>query len=196
MIHLKKDLAGCQSRKVRIAAAREITGKVPQVAGADSGYYSGEKLQPMAEVAGQILVPAREQVHPSKAKAFGKEQFRYLAQENVSLCPAGKRLTYLRSCPKRGWWEYRLEGEVCCACEHKGPCTRSGKGRTVIRYFNEDLRQRAAGRGLRVLGRVGRTARRSAASRERSFQSRSAAERPDLRHIRPQDNRIVRRTPM
>jgi transposase len=126
----------------QITAAAEITGTVPQGAGADSGYYRGDKLQQMTEVAEQILVAAREQVHPSKAKPFGKEHFTYLAEENVYVCPAGKRLTYLRSCPKRGWWEYRLDGDVCRACEHDGPCTRSDKGRTVIRYFNEDLRQR------------------------------------------------------
>jgi len=126
----------------QITTAQEITGKAPQVAGADSGYYSGEKLQQMTAVAEQILVPARDQVHPSPAQPFAKEQFTYLAEQDVYVCPAGQRLTCRRRCPKRGWWEYRLEGHVCRVCTHFGRCTRSGQGRRVTRFFNEDLRQR------------------------------------------------------
>jgi transposase len=126
----------------QITAAQEVTGHVAKVAGADSGYYSGEHLEAMIGVAEQVLVPARDQVHPSRAKPFAKERFTYLADEDVYLCPAGQRLTYWRRCPARGWWEYRLDGATCGACAHYGQCTRSRRGRTVIRYFNEALRQR------------------------------------------------------
>ncbi len=126
----------------QITAAQEITGQVPKVAGADSGYYSGARMEQMTAVAEQVLVPARDQVHPSKVKPFAKEQFTYLAEEDVYVCPAGQRLTYRRSRPDRGWWEYQLDGATCCACEHCRQCTRNRSGRTVIRYFNEALRQR------------------------------------------------------
>lgn len=126
----------------QIKAAQEITGKVPEVAGADGGYYSGKELEKMAAVATTVLVPARGQVHPSKLKPFAKGRFTYLADENVYLCPAGHRLTYRRTCEDRHWREYPLDGGTCCACEHYKECTRGRNGRKIIRYFNEDLRDR------------------------------------------------------
>ncbi len=126
----------------QIQAAREITGKVPEVAGADGGYYSGPELEKMAAVAATVLVPARGQVHPSDSKPFAKGRFTYLADENVYVCPAGHRLTYRRTCEDRRWREYQLDGGACCACEHYKECTRGRNGRKIIRYFNEDLRDR------------------------------------------------------
>ena len=126
----------------QIQAAQEITGKVPDVAGADGGYYSGKELEAMAAVATTVLVPARGQVHPSTDKPFAKGHFTYLADENVYVCPAGHRLTYRRTCEDRHWREYQLDGGTCCACEHYKDCTRGRNGRKIIRYFNEDLRDR------------------------------------------------------
>ncbi len=126
----------------QIKAAQEITGKVPDVAGADGGYYSGKELEAMASVATTMLVPARGQAHPSTDKPFAKGHFTYLAEENVYVCPAGHRLTYRRTCEDRHWREYQLDGGTCCACEHYKDCTRGRNGRKIIRYFNEDLRDR------------------------------------------------------
>jgi transposase len=126
----------------QIKAAQEITGKVPDVAGADCGYYSGPELEKMAGVAATVLVPARGQVHRSTLKPFAKGRFTYLADENVYLCPAGHRLTYRRTCEDRRWREYQLDGGTCCACEHYKDCTRGRNGRKIVRYFNEDLRDR------------------------------------------------------
>jgi len=126
----------------QIQAAQEITGKVPNAAGADCGYYSGPELEQMAGVATTVLVPARGQAHPSKLKPFAKGRFTYLADENVYVCPAGHRLTCRRTCEDRHWREYQLDGGTCCACEHYKECTRGRNGRKIVRYFNEDLRDR------------------------------------------------------
>ena len=112
------------------------------MAGADGGYYSGPELETMAGVATTVLVPARGQVHPSKLKPFAKGRFPYLADANVYVCPAGHRLTYRRTCEDRHWREYQLDGGTCCACEHYKECTRGRNGRKIVRYFNEDLRDR------------------------------------------------------
>jgi transposase len=124
----------------QIAAAAETTGKTPDVAGADNGYYSGEQLEPMTAVATQVLVPARQPAAPSKP--FAKGRFTYVAEENVYVCPAGQRLTYRRTCAERQCQEYQLDGRTCCACEHYKECTRGRNGRKIVRYFNEDLRDR------------------------------------------------------
>lgn len=124
----------------QIAAAAETTGKTPEVAGADNGYYSGAELEKMTAVATQVLVPARESAAPSQP--FAKGRFPYVAAENVYVCPAGHRLPYRRTCADRPWREYQLDGGTCGACEHYQECTRGRNGRKIVRYFNEDLRDR------------------------------------------------------
>jgi hypothetical protein len=126
----------------QIAAAAETTGHKPAVAGADCGYYSGKELEKMAAVAEQVLVPARGQVHPSPAQPFSKSCFTYLAAENVYVCPAGHHLTYRRTYEKRACREYQLDARTCAACPHYQQCTRGHNGRRLIRYWNEDLRDR------------------------------------------------------
>jgi len=65
-----------------------------------------------------------------------------VADEHQAGCPAGHRLTYRRTCEDRRWREYQLDGGTCCACEHYKQCTRGRNGRKIVRYFNEDLRDR------------------------------------------------------
>ncbi len=126
----------------QITAAAATTGHKPAVAGADCGYYSGKELEKMAAVAAQVLVPARGQVHPSQAKPFAKGCFTYRAAENVYVCPAGHHLTYRRTYEQRACREYQLDAGTCAACPHYQQCTRGHNGRRLIRYFNEDLRDR------------------------------------------------------
>jgi hypothetical protein len=38
--------------------------------------------------------------------------------------------------------EYQLDGTTCCACPHYQQCTRGRNGRKIVRYFNEDWRDR------------------------------------------------------
>jgi transposase len=124
----------------QMAAAAQTTGKTPDVAGADNGYYSGEELEPMTAVATQVLVPARQPAAPSKP--FAKGHFTYLADENVYICPAGQRLACRRTCVERQRQEYQMDGRTCGACAHYHACTRGRNGRKIVRYFNEDLRDR------------------------------------------------------
>jgi transposase len=126
----------------QITAVQELTGQRPEVAGADGGYYNGKKIEQMVTVARQVLVPARGQRRRPASKPFAKARFVYLASEDVYVCPAGQRLTCRRRCPDRGWREYQLDGGTCRACEHYRVCTKGRNGRRVIRYFNEDLRDR------------------------------------------------------
>jgi len=124
----------------QIAAAAATTGKTPVIAGADNGYYSGQELEKMTAVATQVLVPARQPAAPRQP--FVKGHFPYVAEENVYVCPAGQRLTYRRTDAERHRQEYQIDGGTCGACAHYQQCTRGRNGRRVVRYFNEDLRDR------------------------------------------------------
>ena len=61
---------------------------------ADRGYFSSEEILACAEAGITVTLP-KPMTSNSKAEGrFGKQDFRYLAEEDVYICPAGKRLTY------------------------------------------------------------------------------------------------------
>jgi transposase len=61
---------------------------------ADRGYFSSEEIL-ACEKAGITVTLPKPMTSNSKAEArFGKQDFRYVAQEDVYICPAGERLAY------------------------------------------------------------------------------------------------------
>ena len=61
---------------------------------ADRGYFSSEEILACAEAGITVTLP-KPMTSNSKAEGrFGKQDFRYLAEEDVYICPAGERLTY------------------------------------------------------------------------------------------------------
>ena len=67
----------------------------------------------------------------SKAKGrFVKQDFVYLAEEDVYRCPAGERLTYHYTNVEKGLTLYRYWTTACHTCAIKDQCT-SGKERRI-----------------------------------------------------------------
>ena len=61
---------------------------------ADRGYFNGEEIL-ACENAGITVTLPKPMTSGSKSEGrFGKQDFRYVAEENVYICPAGERLTY------------------------------------------------------------------------------------------------------
>src|SRR5205809_3491071 len=61
---------------------------------ADRGYFNSEEIL-ACEQAGITVTLPKPMTSNSKAEGrFGKQDFRYVAEEDVYICPAGKRLTY------------------------------------------------------------------------------------------------------
>jgi transposase len=61
---------------------------------ADRGYYKGEEIL-ACETAGITVTLPKPQTSGSKADGrFGKQDFRYIPEEDVYLCPAGERLIW------------------------------------------------------------------------------------------------------
>src|SRR5438876_10208509 len=58
---------------------------------ADRGYFSNEEILQCDKAGITVTLP---KPMTSNAKRFGKQDFRYLAEEDVYICPAGERLTY------------------------------------------------------------------------------------------------------
>src|SRR5215813_6850435 len=86
---------------------------------ADRGYFdSGEILA--CEEAGITVTLPKPQTSGNKAKGrFVKQDFRYVAEEDVYLCPAGERLTYRYTNEEDGKTLRRYWTTACLTCALK-----------------------------------------------------------------------------
>jgi hypothetical protein len=67
----------------------------------------------------------------SKAQGrFGKQGFRYVAQQDVYMCPAGERLAYHYTTEENGLVLRRYWTNACRSCAIKHSCT-TGKERRI-----------------------------------------------------------------
>jgi len=88
----------------------------------------------------------------SREGIFDESEFRYDAQSDTLLCPAGQKMK-----PRRlnSTWrtEYTLPAAVCASCKLRERCTRSKSGRSVQRHRQQDLleegRKQSASRAAR-----------------------------------------------
>ena len=62
---------------------------------------------------------------------YGKQDFRYDAEQDVYFCPAGERLTYRFTREENGLNLRRYWTNVCGACAIKGQCTPSAQRRVT-----------------------------------------------------------------
>src|SRR3981081_4804491 len=61
---------------------------------ADRGYFNSEEILACEEDGITVTLP-KPMTSNSKAEGrFGKQDFRYVAEEDVYICPVGERLTY------------------------------------------------------------------------------------------------------
>ena len=83
----------------------------------------------------------------SSAKAdgrFGKEDFVYLAEENVYRCPAGEKLTYRYTSEEHGLKLHRYWTNACRNCSLKSRCTPSPQRHATRRALRPASRACAA----------------------------------------------------
>jgi hypothetical protein len=77
----------------------------------------------------------------SRAKAagrFGKQDFVYIAEDDVYRCPAGKWLTYSCTSDVDGKKLHRYVTNACRSCALKSACT-TGKERRISRWEHEAI---------------------------------------------------------
>jgi hypothetical protein len=67
---------------------------------------------------------------------FGKQDFVYLANEDVYRCPAGERLVYHYANVEKGLTLRRYWTNVCQSCAIKDLCT-TGKERRITRWESD-----------------------------------------------------------
>ena len=105
---------------------------------ADRGYFDSEEILACDEAGITVTLP-KPLTSGAKAKGrFGKQDFVYLAADDVYRCPAGERLVYRFTNQERGLSLRRYWTTVCQTCAIKGRCT-TGKQRRITRWEHEHV---------------------------------------------------------
>ncbi len=105
---------------------------------ADRGYFSSLEILACDRDGITVTLP-KPQTSNNKARGlFAKQDFRYVVDEDVYICPAGERLTKHSKSVERGLLLYRYWTTSCQTCAIKDQCT-SGKERRVTRWEHEQV---------------------------------------------------------
>jgi len=122
-----------------VAKAAKATLEVDKLdAVADRGYFNGEEIL-ACENAGISVTLPKPMTSNSKAEGrFGKQDFRYVAKEDVYICPAGARLVYSFTTQENGMVLRRYATKACRNCAIKNACT-TGKERRITRWEHEHV---------------------------------------------------------
>jgi transposase len=105
---------------------------------ADRGYFSSGQILACEEAGITVTLP-KPMTSNSKAEGrFGKQDFRYLLEEDVYICPAGERLAYSFTTEENGLVLRRYSTNACQRCAIKQSCT-TGKERRITRWEHEHL---------------------------------------------------------
>jgi len=128
-----------RSQLAHVAREAKATLEVESLdAVADRGYFSSEEIL-ACENAGITVTLPKPMTSNSKAQGrFGKQDFRYVATEDVYMCPAGERLTYHYTTEENGLVLRRYWTNACQSCAIKHSCT-TGKERRITRWEHEHI---------------------------------------------------------
>src|SRR5437016_2501461 len=102
---------------------------------ADRGYFSSEEILQCDKAGITVTLPKPMTSNP---KRFGKQDFRYVAEEDVYICPAGERLAYSFTTEEHGLILRRYLTNVCQNCAIKHRCT-TAKERRITRWEHEHV---------------------------------------------------------
>jgi hypothetical protein len=105
---------------------------------ADRGYFNSEEILACEEEGITVTLP-KPMTSNSKAEGrFGKQDFRYVAEEDVYICPAGEKLAYHYTNQENGLALRRYWTNACQSCAIKSSCTTS-KDRRITRWEHEHV---------------------------------------------------------
>jgi transposase len=105
---------------------------------ADRGYFSGEEIRECDKAGITVTLPKPMTSNAKAEGRFGKQDFRYVAEEDVYICPAGERLTYHYTTEENELVLRRYWTNVCQGCAIKAHCT-TAKERRITRWEHEHI---------------------------------------------------------
>ncbi len=105
---------------------------------ADRGYYNGEEILACDEAGVTVTLPKQFSSGVMAKGRFGKQDFAYMAADDVYRCPAGERLVYHYTNVEEGRTLRRYWTNACRQCAIKDRCT-TGKERRITRWEHEHV---------------------------------------------------------
>ena len=112
---------------------------------ADRGYYDGEQIRACEEADITVTLPKPMTSGAKAAGRFGKQDFVYVAADDVYRCPAGERLAYHYTNVEDGKRLRRYWTSTCKACGLKAHCT-TGPERRISRWEHEAVLEKVQDR--------------------------------------------------
>ena len=105
---------------------------------ADRGYFNSEEIRACEEAGITVTLPKPMTSNAKAEGRFGKQDFRYVADEDIYVCPAGEKLAYHYTTEENGLVLRRYWTNVCQSCAIKPTCT-TGKERRITRWEHEHI---------------------------------------------------------
>jgi hypothetical protein len=105
---------------------------------ADRGYFSGEEILECDKAGITVTLPKPMTSNAKAEGRFGKQDFRYVADEDVYICSAGEKLAYHYTNEENGLVVRRYWTNTCQNCAIKHRCT-TGKERRITRWEHEHV---------------------------------------------------------
>jgi hypothetical protein len=129
-----------------IEAHQEITGQSVGTVIADSRYGSVANLLECQKAKIRAHLKLLSDSNRGKGRSAGiypEERFLYDPLTNTYRCPANELMRPRRLHPRRLTWEYVTTKGTCLVCKLRSLCTRSRTGRTIHRYRDQHLLDKA-----------------------------------------------------
>jgi len=105
---------------------------------ADAGYFSGEEILECGKADITATLPKPLTSGNRLKGMFVKEDFRYVADDDVYICPAGERLVHHFTNVEKGLTLRHFWTNACRTCAIKDRCT-TGKERRIKRWEHEHV---------------------------------------------------------
>jgi transposase len=105
---------------------------------ADRGYFSGEEILECDKAGITVTLPKPMTSNAKAEGRFGKQDFRYVTEEDIYICPSGERLGYRYTTEENGLVLRRYWTNACQSCAIKAQCT-TGKERRITRWEHEHV---------------------------------------------------------
>jgi Transposase DDE domain len=118
--------------------AKATLGTASLDAVADRGYFNSEEILACENAGITVTLPKPMTSGILARGRFGKQDFRYVAEEDVYICPAGESLPYRYTNEEDGLILRRYWTNACQNCAIKQTCT-SGKERRITRWEHEHV---------------------------------------------------------
>ena len=103
---------------------------------ADRGYFKGEEILACEEAGITVTLPKPQTSDAKSQGRFGKPDFRYVAAEDIYICPAGEKLAHHFTNEENGLVLHRYWTNACGTCALKAQCTK-GPQRRITRWEHE-----------------------------------------------------------